>query len=307
MSHPSPATTEQRLAWGEGSLRLAQVVRTQQAQLQAVVDRLEASGAEDIHQGRVAARRLRSILKTFAPLLDARWARRYRDDLRDFARALGAARESDVLGSALESAVGDAEALSPAQLRRLALALRRARAASREGLREQMDEPAWRRRVKSLAARSEQSPQIVRTDASMADVLALVERAWRKPRKRLRRHPEEAAELHELRLRLKHCRYALEVVADVEAKSAAKLLRRLRRVQDAIGLHRDTVLAAQWVHSQERSLGPRAVQSLEALLVEHEPRLRRAAARQCEKLPAAYAAWASSTRRLARGRSPADA
>ncbi len=88
MSIPSPrrSVAPPALAWGEGSLRVAEVVRAQQSQLQAVIGRLEAGAADDVHQGRVAARRLRSILKTFAPLIDERWARMYRMDLRTAAR-----------------------------------------------------------------------------------------------------------------------------------------------------------------------------------------------------------------------------
>ena len=302
MSIPSPrrSVAPPVLAWGEGSLRVAEVVRAQQSQLQAVIGRLEAGAADDVHQGRVAARRLRSILKTFAPLIDERWARMYRMDLRSFARALGRAREADVLGAALQGAIGASDALSPAQLGRLEKSLRRSRTEARDALRKRMAEQPWRGLMKALATRSEQPPRIVRTDASMADVIALVERAWRKPKKQLERHPEDAAELHELRLALKHCRYALEVVADVEQKSATRLLRRLRRVQDAIGAHRDTVSAAQWVREHARTLGPQAVQQIEYLMIEREAAQRRSAARLCQKLLPAYEGWRVAMRPVTR-------
>ena len=85
-SRPIPA------APGAGSTRIQAAVREQQRLLAAAAASLEAAGVEDIHQARVAARRLRSLLKTFRPLLEPRRARLYRVDLRSFARALAAVR-----------------------------------------------------------------------------------------------------------------------------------------------------------------------------------------------------------------------
>jgi CHAD domain-containing protein len=279
-------------------------MRNQQDHLRALLVRIEASGASDVHQGRVAARRLRSMLKTFAPLVDERWARLFRADLRSFARGLAALREADVHGEVLQDAVGRTDALAAAALARLSAALSQARADEREHLRKRCEEHHWKALIKTLAARSEQSPRIVVTDASLTDVVALVDAAWRKPVKKLRRHPEAAEELHELRLSLKHCRYALEVVADAAPESSALLLRRLRRTQEAIGAHRDTMAAAHWVRSHERTLRRTATLRIEALLARRELRQRRAAARQSEKVLPAYEEWRAAIGKITRaGRS----
>jgi len=52
---------------------------------------------EDVHKGRVATRRLRSDLRTFAPLLDGDWVRSLRDELGWIAALLGDVRDTDVL------------------------------------------------------------------------------------------------------------------------------------------------------------------------------------------------------------------
>ncbi|HEX7373950.1 MAG TPA: CHAD domain-containing protein [Steroidobacteraceae bacterium] len=296
-AQPLPSRPTQ-LAWAEGSLRLAAVVRTQQDHLQALLLRLKQTGADDVHQGRVAARRLRSVLKTFAPLFDARWARLYRTDLRNFARGLATVREADVHGDVLQDAVRGKDALKAAELARLSAALSQARADEREHLRTRSGEQHWKALVKVLTTRSEQPPRIVVSDATLADVLALANGAWRKPVKKMRRHPEAAEELHELRLALKHCRYALEVVADATPEPAALLLRRLRRAQDAIGAHRDTMAAAHWVRSHERTLGRTTALRIEALLAKRELRQRRAAARQSDKVLPAYEEWRAAIRPL---------
>ena len=294
------------LAWAAGSLRLAEVVHAQQGQLQAVIARLEQGGIEDIHQGRVAARRLRSVLRTFAPAFDERWARLYRMDLRSFARSLATVREADVHGAVLAKTAGSNPGLKPADLARLSRALRDERADVREHLGRHAREHGWRALVKALEKRSDQPPRIVRTDVTTSEVLAWVDRAWRKARRLARHRPREVDELHELRLALKHCRYALEVVADVEPKAASRLLRRLRRAQEAIGAHRDTVAAAHWVRSHERSLGRPMVARLEGMLVKRELQLRRAAARQGEKVLPAYEEWRAAIRPVLKpGRGPA--
>ena len=69
------------------------------------VVRLDA-GEVGVHQARVSIRRLRSDLKTFAPLVDAAWADALRTDLKVVADALGRVRDADVLGVRLEKAAG---------------------------------------------------------------------------------------------------------------------------------------------------------------------------------------------------------
>ena len=64
---------------------------------------------EDVHQFRVATRRLRSDLRTFAPLLDPKPVSELRDRLRLLGAKAGAARDTDVLTSRLR-ATADAAA-----------------------------------------------------------------------------------------------------------------------------------------------------------------------------------------------------
>src|SRR6202040_4295504 len=60
---------------------------------------------EDVHQARVATRRLRSDLRTIRPLLDPEWAAALREELGWIAGVLGAVRDTDVLLEHLQADV----------------------------------------------------------------------------------------------------------------------------------------------------------------------------------------------------------
>lgn len=284
-----------------GSTRVEAAIREQQRLLATAAASLETAGVEDIHQSRVAARRLRSLLKTFRPWLEPRRARLYRVDLRSFARALAAVREADVRRDMLVSMVRGNPSVTAADRRQLSVHLEDLCIAARDGLRRHLREPGWMalRRALDRHAASSDALFVVR-DASLAGMLTLVDRAWRRPERLLRDEPQSAAELHELRLALKHCRYALEPVADLESRAAARLMRRLRAAQDRIGEHRDTLLADHWARLNERSLGRALTAQLVADLASQERALRRRAVNRSRKVLPAWREWRDATRRLRR-------
>src|SRR5262245_11138942 len=72
---------------------------------------------EDVHQMRVATRRLRSVLKTAAPILDLTWVDEIRGELAWLAGELGPARDLDVLIPYLRA---EAATMEPADRKALA-------------------------------------------------------------------------------------------------------------------------------------------------------------------------------------------
>ena len=279
-----------------GSQRVADAIHAQQLNLAATASRFAEASVADVHQGRVAARRLRSLLKTFAPLLDERWARLYRIDLRSLARTFAAVREADVLSDTLLDLARPDAALKATEIQRLAVALEDQRVAARGNLRRHLGEPGWRALAAALAARVDEPPRLVRTDASMTEVLKLADRSWRKATRLLEKRPATATALHRLRLALKHCRYALEAVADIEPTAASRLLRRLRVAQDRLGTHHDTVAALHWVALNERTLGGTAASRLTRLLEAVEKQRREVAADRSASVLPAYRRWAAAIR-----------
>jgi CHAD domain-containing protein len=282
---------------GEGSARIEAAIREQQ-RLLAAAAASDSAGMEDVHRGRVAARRLRSMLKTFRPLLEPRRARLYRVDLRSFARSLAAVREADVRRELLVALAGRDDALPVAERRRLEALLEDAGIAARDTMDRHRAEPGWLALRKALERHAAGKALLAVRGATLGDVLGLVERAWRRPLRMLAAHPRSTTELHELRLAFKHCRYALEPVAYVAPEAADRLARRLRATQDCIGEHRDTLLAEHWVRSNERLLGRELSDRLAADLVGRERLLRRRAARRCERVLEAWRAWRRATRKL---------
>src|SRR3954470_4530101 len=89
---------------------------------------------EDVHQARVALRRLRSDLRTFGPLLDEEWAAHLRSEARWLGGLLGEGRGPDVLHDAL---MREADALpyqDAAALRAMLVELETARSQARTRL-----------------------------------------------------------------------------------------------------------------------------------------------------------------------------
>ena len=280
-----------------GSACLEAAIREQQRRIAAAMAVLGSAGEGEVHGARVAARRLRSMLKTFGPLLDEGRARRYRTHLRTFARTLGTAREADVRRALLLDLAADAH-VTTVERRRLTELLNDACLASREQLRRHLAGPDWAALSRALQRDASGSQLYAVRDAGPGVLVQLATRAWRRPVKLLRRHPASTEELHELRLAFKHCRYALEPVAEVAPESTSRLLRRLRGAQDRIGEHRDTLLAEHWVRENERALGRPLVGRLVASMKVREKRLRRQSATRAAKVLDEWQSWRDATRKV---------
>ncbi|MFC7551692.1 CHAD domain-containing protein [Pseudoroseomonas wenyumeiae] len=229
------------------SLAIAHLAEVLVAQAERV-RRME--GPEGVHQCRVATRRLRSCLKQFRPVLDGIRLRELDAMLRDFARAMGEARDLDVflkdLGADLATAAGPGE-------RRLEALLRTARArrdAAYTKLRTMLDGPEFRRLIWSateLAVLRDWGAETAAEAATPLRAFALttLTRRWKKLRKKGADIGSADAEaLHEIRLEAKRMRYAAELFAPLwPGKAARRFIKRLSAVQDALGIANDTHVA----------------------------------------------------------------
>jgi CHAD domain-containing protein len=280
-----------------GSRRLVQALSQQHASLVRAIDALPAGRAGDVHSSRVAARRLRSLLRTYRPLLDSRRARLARIDLRSCARTLGAVREADVRRDLLlELARGDPDFPAP-DLARLSEALDEACIGSREQLRRHLQEPSWVALTDALEGLAPIEHLVQRRDVGEDELLRLAARPWRRARRGLEHFPRALERQHALRLALKHCRYALEPLADLAPRRGARLARRLRAAQDAIGEHRDCLLAGHWVEANARALGRSGVQRLVERVATRERELGKCASLRAAAVWRDYRKWRRAARR----------
>jgi CHAD domain-containing protein len=214
-------------------------------------DPLLRRGHDDsVHQMRVAARRLRSALKTFGPLVDDVWAKSLREELAWVADALGAARDGEVLLARLRRQLEELPpelVLGPVRARidsELGGDLVAARAQAVETLRterylslvDRLVEAAWEPMTTGLA------------EAATREALpACVGSTWRRLARdasRLCKPNATDEDWHEARIAAKQVRYAAEAVVPFFGKPAKTMAAKVEAVQELLGEHQDAVIAA---------------------------------------------------------------
>src|SRR3954447_5062496 len=284
---PAPVTADDPARAALQSV-LRRYVRLFMANDQAVRRELD----DGVHQMRVAARRLRSALKTFRPLVDADWADSLRDELKWVADSLGGARDAEVLLSRL---MADLDSLPP----RLVIGPVRSRIEQTVG-----GELASATATAGATLRSERYVALVDrlvvgawdpmtsalAESATGEVLPdLIASAWNRLAKgaaRIRRPESPDSEWHRTRIAAKQARYAAEAVAPIFGKPAKTLGRQAEEVQDLLGEHQDAVVAADTLY--RLAVAPRAGSVAFTLGVLHA-RQEQVIARTRAEFPAVWA------------------
>jgi CHAD domain-containing protein len=240
---------------------------------------------DSVHQMRVAARRLRSGLRVFRPLLDQDWADSLRDELAWVAGQLGDYRDTEVLLEKLEKHLDLLpDDVDPEPARAHVEHVLTARLAD---ARQQALEMLDSKRYYDLHVRLiDAADDPVTTEA--ADLAAhqvvppLVERAWKKLAKEATRllADEEAipggapdSEWHASRITAKKARYAAEAAAPVFGADAVAFGKQLSQITEILGDHQDAAIAIEQIKglAAEDGITPAAAFGLGALLsVEHD-------------------------------------
>src|SRR4051812_40157336 len=212
---------------------------------------------EDVHQARVATRRLRSDMRTFRTLLDQERAGPLRDELKWAADLLGAARDADVLLERLRRGADqlpqrDAAAVA-GLLRRLAAERDRARVRVREGFKTDR----YVSLIENLVAFAQVPPLVGGWAEPAKDVLpGLVQPTWKHLQRSVEQlsDPPRPEELHQVRIRAKRCRYASEAVAPAVGKEASRFASAVAELQGVLGDHHDAYVADQWLRDASTAL-----------------------------------------------------
>jgi triphosphatase len=196
---------------------------------------------EELHDMRVATRRLRSALKLYAEFLPKR-AERYGRDLRYFANALGEVRDLDVHLQRLEGEDNE----DRESLERVTAALEQRRSEARRNMLEVLDSKRYERFVSDFTStlRRGRSPSPTRSILEVAP--ELIRRRYKKVRKTAEGLDADSPpeDLHDLRKKGRRLRYALEPLDGVYGKPAERMIELLKELQDNLGEHQDLVVAA---------------------------------------------------------------
>ena len=214
---------------------------------------------EAIHQTRVAARRLRSDLKSFRSLLDPRWVVSTRAELRWMGGILGEVRDADVLAEGLRlrhggpGEVSDGsspllEELRAQRMRAISDVIAMVSSQRYLDLLDDLDEAAT---YPPFAGRGSDR----KASEALKGIIRAPVRALRKQARKASKHPSDH-QLHRIRIRSKQVRYVAEASVPIAGKKAARLAEAAEALQTQLGQHHDAVVAEAWLG--ERAQGASA-------------------------------------------------
>ena len=268
-----------------GSARLRRALRQDQRRLTRHLADLPLAAATDVHQARVACRRLRAILKTCKPFFEDEAAAEFRRQLGRIADLGAEIRELDVIA-----------ALPGLQQQPVAGALQAQRLAAVRRLRRRLTSASTRSQVEAVLTGRAGARVGLLPAVPVAALLRRVRRTWRRAEPLVTSPPRDPAALHELRIRLKNCRYTIELVEDVAASRNDAMRRRLRLAQQLLGDLRDTGAALAWLDG--RGLPAAARRTAAARLRARNRQLARQLRPALRRLAAAGKQWDRAATRL---------
>jgi CHAD domain-containing protein len=249
----------------------AEVVRAHVAeqveQLRAYDPLLRLDRPDSVHKMRVATRRLRSALKTFAPVLDDERIAALREELAWLGSHLGPARDAEVMRARLEHIAQREGTDSQAGQRAQAWAGvldREYREHHRAALRA-LDDERYDALLTGLVELTTSGGDIGTSGGPARKVLpGQVRRAYRALRRTVLAVDDASAaergardeRLHEARKKAKRARYAAEALAPAYGDPAHDLAAALEQVQADLGQHQDSVVLReqlrQWARESSR-------------------------------------------------------
>ncbi|WP_436778264.1 CHAD domain-containing protein [Yinghuangia sp. YIM S09857] len=267
---PAPALLPPRTA---GDVLLDHL-RAEAAEFLAQAPRVRDGGEDAAHRMRVAARRMRSALRTCKPLLEPGPTQALSLELRWAADSLAGERDNEVLLERLLAAFERLPARSGTPRARAAVerrlrgglssghttALRALDSADFEALARQLAEPGLGLEFTRQAARpaAEAVPRLAakafRTLTTGAEGLPLAHAAvaYHVP---VPLSGEDDEAWHRVRILGKRARYAADLCAPEFGAPAKSLAKRMKAVTESLGTHQDAALAAEVV--RELALSPR--------------------------------------------------
>jgi CHAD domain-containing protein len=214
-------------------------------------------GDTAVHQMRVGVRRLRSDLKTYRAVLDKDWAGELRAELTWLADALGEVRDAEVLRARLrhtatldpvapldDASVAHIDAVLAERYERAMTALDAAlRTPMYHAVLDRLVDTARQPRLRAGRAGRKASKVLPRLAAKPWHLLAYGADGMAGAGDLTAHAPD--TEWHQVRIRAKKARYAVDATVPVLGSDAKQLAKALGKVQNQLGEHQDAAVAAQ--------------------------------------------------------------
>jgi CHAD domain-containing protein len=209
--------------------------------------------AEDLHQLRVATRRLRSDLRTFRDVLDEERTAGLRDELRWVADSTNRLRDLDVLRIWLVAHAGALPEVDRPGLDELVRRCDEEIAEQRAGVLQMMASERYVELVHRLVAMVGAQPSVDPKQEKRARrrLARQVRRRWDRLEAQVQAlgdHPTDEG-LHQARITAKRCRAAVQAIEPLTGRSARRLARSLGRLQDLLGAVHDASVMEGWLRS----------------------------------------------------------
>ncbi len=233
-----------------------------------ILESREAITARDetvVHPVRVAIRRLRATLRTFADVYEAGAASDFADELRWAGNLFGDVRDLQVLA---ERFADDDRTSSPATYRAIAEEIERDRAGAWHEVTDGLGGARGAALFASIERWRDEPPFTLKAQRPAERAKKPVAKADARVTRRLAKVPDAASadageRLHDARKAAKRHRYAVELAQPVLGAEAERTIERREALQDALGAHQDAVVALAFL--QQMRLDTTTGASAEAL------------------------------------------
>jgi CHAD domain-containing protein len=195
---------------------------------------------EELHQFRVASRRLRAYLRAARDLLDPAWAEPLRVELGWLGSAVGPVRDLDVLGDRLAEDLASLPEADCAAGEALLDALRARREQARATMLTALDSARYLRLLETLDESVHRG-----SGPAQRTLVQLARQEFRRLRRTMGALGDDSAdaELHAARIRVKRARYAGELAQTAAGRRGEEFVRAAKGVQDVLGEHQDSAVA----------------------------------------------------------------
>jgi CHAD domain-containing protein len=215
------------------------------------------SDPEDLHQLRVAVRRLRAALREARSLLGEDQGHALRIELNWLGGQLGPARDLDVLLERLRREVEELDGPDAVPAGKIITALEADRQQAQQEVLAALGSSRYAEVLAALQ-RLVEAPPVATSDVSLNEVARKEFRKLGRRMKALGATPSNDA-LHRARIQAKRLRYATELAAQVLGKDGREVVSAAKEFQDVVGAHQDAVVAEAHIRTavrRARGVGP---------------------------------------------------